>query len=166
MSYLWAALRTVAILAAICIGLFILSLLIGGILAAFAWSLTGGCIVLALVFGAGALFGVQLSRVAKTDRTKYVGDLSRFGFGFAAALSLLASAVIPYEFYLWNFSDPVFKYFGFASSSWTLNAVGAFLFMDIANFVGVVLPVMGALALVNVTASVWRGLRGSVNESS
>jgi hypothetical protein len=162
MAYLRAALRTIAILAAICIGLFILSLLVGGIRAAFAWSSTGGCIVLALVFGMGALFGVQLTRVAKTDAGQLMGDLSRFGFGFAAALTLLLSAVIPYEFYLWTFSDPVFKSLGFEpSSNWTINAIGAFLFMDIANGVGVVLPVMGAVAILSAVSSARRGSRGA-----
>jgi hypothetical protein len=162
MTYLWAALRTIAILAAICISLFILALLIGWILAGFAWSSTGGCFVLASVFGIGALFGIQLTRVAKTDRAKFVGGLLRLAFGFAAALSLVLCAVIPYEFYLWTFSDPVFKSLGLApSTSPALNAVGAFLFMDVANGVGVVLPVLGALVLLNVTSSVRRGLRGA-----
>ena len=162
MTYLWAAWRTIATLAAVSVGLFFLFLLIGGILAAFTWSLTGGCIVLALVFGIGALFGVQLTRVAKTDTAKLVGDLSRFCFGFAAALSFLLSAVIPYEFYLWTFSDPVFKYFGFGwSASRTLNVISTFLFLDVANFVGVALPVLGALALLNLFSAVRRRIRGA-----
>jgi hypothetical protein len=157
-AYLWAALRTVAILAAICISLFSLVLLLAGIVAAFTWSVPGGCLVLALVFGICALFGIQLTRVAKIERTKLIGNCLRFGFGFAAALSLLLSALIPYEFYLWTYSDPVFKHLGLNSprTIWSPEGVFAFVFMDIANVIGVVLPVaiLGAIVI-----DTWRGMR-------
>ena len=151
MAYLWAALRTIAILAAICIGLLFLSLLLAGIVAAFTWSVTTGCIVLALVFGTCALFGIQLTRAAKTEKTKLVGNWLCLGFGSAAALSLLLSVLIPYEFYLWTFSNPVFKAMGCSSprTIWSPDAVCAFVFMDFVIAIGVILPgaILGAIVV-------------------
>jgi hypothetical protein len=156
MVYLWAAVRTIAIVVGIIIGLFVLFLLLAGIVSAFTWSFTGGCIVLALVFGIGALFGTQLARVAKTERATSIAFLICFGFGAMGASSLLLGVLFPYEVYLWGFAHPwylilVKHVLGSdvaTPTSLTGQIVSAFFFLDLINGLGVVLPVVVAAVML------------------
>jgi hypothetical protein len=90
MAYLWATVRTIAILV---LGLFalLLSLLALSIVGnAFMWSFAAGCVALACSCGVLSLFGYQLERVAKTPTTKHVGTYVCLGFGAVAVLGVAA----------------------------------------------------------------------------
>jgi hypothetical protein len=85
MVYFWAALRTLAILVGVFVGLLVLAAVASGVVNAFLYTFEAGCLALALIFGVLALFGSQLARISKTPRTRRVGSFAR-NWGGAIAL--------------------------------------------------------------------------------
>lgn len=147
MGYVLAAVRTVAILLVICVALFVMTLVAG----AFLQSWFAGGLALALVCGIGALFGYQLRRVAKSERTMFIGFVTCVGFGAVALLSLLGLALVPVEKYLWASEYlPILKaVFGIEPpfGRWG-QAAAVFVFVDISVVCIVVAPIRCILWLI------------------
>jgi hypothetical protein len=97
MAYCWAALRTLAILIGVFVGLLVLAAIASGIGHAFLYTFEAGCLALALACGVLALFGHQLVRVSTTPRTRRIGGLTR-NCGGAITLLTLASFAVDYGY--------------------------------------------------------------------
>jgi hypothetical protein len=161
MAYLSAALRTLVILVGIVLGLFAMVVLFTCIIGAFALSFVGGFAALAVVLGVGALFGTQLKRSAETERVKSIACWAQIGFGWAALLCASLGAIVVYETYLWNSAHPAYlslvkSYLGIdPPSNWITELVSGFVFLDIINGVGVVLPILVATGLWKFVGRTW-----------
>jgi hypothetical protein len=95
MAYVWAALRTLILLATLVVLLFVALVAMGGVLTAFQSSFSGGCIALAAMAAVVSLFGYQLERVAKANKTQRNGTYACLIFGTVAVISLLAPLCRP-----------------------------------------------------------------------
>jgi hypothetical protein len=92
-AYCWAALRTLAILVGVFVGLLVLAAIASSVVNAFLYTFEAGCLAHAFVFGVFAIFGHQLVRVSKMPRPQRIGGLTRNCSGTAAILALASFAV-------------------------------------------------------------------------
>lgn len=125
-AYVLAALRTLGIIAV----LFVVLVIGGAIWAAFDTSFVGGCVALCATSAVVSLFGYQLERVAKGNRTQRSGTYTCLIFGAIAVVALLAAAAPPL-FVKWipvltnAILGPLMTGLGFhpIESEWTLNVI-------------------------------------------
>lgn len=143
MVYLWAALRTIAILVGLAIVLCASMALAASIIGAFKlWGWIGASIVLASVAAVISLFGHQLAKAAEKPGTRQIGGYVFVGFAAIAAISaaaplasyILTSIIPPLTNLLLR---PLSFLFGDAlpiESATVANLVFWFVLFPIANF--------------------------------
>jgi hypothetical protein len=93
MVYLWAGVRTIAVLFGVLVALSVVLTAAASVVWAFNLSFAVGCVALAAVAGIVSLFGYQLGRVAKISRTKQMGALIGRCGGSVAILAMAGSLV-------------------------------------------------------------------------
>jgi hypothetical protein len=158
-DYLWAIVRTVAIVfAALVVALFVL-FLASAVVAAFISSFAAGCVALAALCGLVSLFGHQLNRVARAPRTKLIGVHTCLWSGGVALLSL---ATLPA---VYAFSSVVPLLINDMLQLPPFTTIFGTTRIDKAWIANLIFWPFIAYPCVNVVVSTWRAARGNSGET-